>query len=265
MLDTGRPMLLLEPGQVARGIAPDNRTPPGPAPVISCIMASRGHPFPTMLAIECFRRQSYARSELVIATAAGDGILAARIAALADPSIRLIEAEAGANVGVLRNSAIAQSAGDLLCVWDDDDLSHPERLTIQYRAMRAAEASGCFLARVMLWWPARRMLAVSCPRTWENTMLVERSRFPRYPGDKPRGEDTVVAQALRNTHRLVLYDVPEAYCYVAHGENLWHHEHFDILFEAASRSFGGAAYDQVLADLSTQLPMQDYADGLVNA
>jgi glycosyltransferase involved in cell wall biosynthesis len=262
MLGTARPMLLLEPGQAAQACAPEERREPRRRPLISCIMASRGNPYPAGLAIDCFRRQSYAERELVIITAATDGALRDLVETLADPAIRLIQADAGAKVGDLRNAAIAESDGDLLCIWDDDDLSHPDRLALQYRAMRDARAQGCFLARVLLWWPARQMLAVSCLRTWENTMLVERSRFPSYPGDQPRGEDTYVAEALRTSHRLILHDVPEAYCYVAHGDNLWHEEHFEMLFRVASRSFNGAAYTELLAGLSAALPIADYAEGL---
>jgi glycosyltransferase involved in cell wall biosynthesis len=262
MLGDDRPSLLLEPDAAARLITPASRPLPPRLPLISCIMASRGAPFPALQAVECFRRQSYPARELVIVTACADGLLADRIAALGDPSIRLIQAESPANVGALRNEGIAASGGDLLCVWDDDDLSHPDRLSIQYRSMRDAEARGCFLVRVLLWWPSRRRLAVSVPRIWENTMLVERDGCPLYPGDQPRGEDTVVAEALRRSHRLVLRDVPEAYCYIAHGQNLCNTDHFEMLFRGASRSFTGAPYAELVAGLSVDLPMADYAAGL---
>jgi len=263
MLGTGRPILLLEPGAAAREVAPARQAASAVYPVISCIMASRGRLFPALLAIACYRRQSYAPRELVIVTAARDGLLREAVARLADPSIRLIESAADANVGALRNIAIAASTGDLLSVWDDDDLSHADRLSLQYRSMRDADAMGCFLARVILWWPGREMLAVSCPRVWENTMLVERADFPPYPGSHARGEDTMVAEALRGSHRLILYDVPEAYCYVAHGENLWHADHFEMLFRGASRSFVGSAYGRMIDVLSADLPLADYAAGLV--
>jgi glycosyltransferase involved in cell wall biosynthesis len=262
MLGSDRSMLLLEPGAAARSIPPGDIPVAARRPLISCIMASRGRPYPARLAIDCYRRQSYAPRELIIATAAEDGRLGAEIAAIGDPSIRLLQVKSGATVGGLRNAAIAASSGQLLAIWDDDDLSHPERLAVQHQAMLASKAQGCFLARVLLWWPERQMLAVSCPRTWENSMLVERENFPAYPGNQPRGEDTLVATALRGSHRLVLHDVPEAYCYVAHGDNLWHAEHFEMLFRVASRRFTGAAYEGALSALSADMPMVDYAAGL---
>jgi glycosyltransferase involved in cell wall biosynthesis len=235
------------------------------APLVSCIMASRGRPLPALHAIECYRRQSHEPRELIVATSETDGVLRDRIAAFGDPTIHLIEVPSGATAGALRNAAVARSRGELLCVWDDDDLSHPDRIAAQLRSMRSADAQACFLARVLLWWPRRRMLAASMPRLWENTMLVTRAAFPLYPEDRARGEDTALAEQLRASHRLALHDVPEAYCYIAHDSNLSSADHFEMLFNGASRTFIGQGYDDLLDRLSLSLPIAGYAAGLLTA
>jgi len=74
----------------------------------------------------------------------------ALVATLADPRIIFVHAPGVAASGELRNAGIARASGGLLCVWDDDDLSHPDRLTLQWRALAATGARAVFLNRVVL-------------------------------------------------------------------------------------------------------------------
>jgi hypothetical protein len=219
-LSDARADFLLLPGQSAQRLSATTtiRTTTASLPLVSCIMASRGRIFPATHAIDCYRRQTYPHRELVIATAAVDGLLAGYLDRLDDPSIRLIEVLGFETPGRLRNAAIASSRGDVIAVWDDDDLSSPDRIALQYHAMNDAGATACFLSRELLWWPSRRRLAVSSARIWENSMLVRRADLPAYREDGVPGEDTDVAIALRATSPLLLLDRPEAYVYVAHGK-----------------------------------------------
>jgi glycosyltransferase involved in cell wall biosynthesis len=254
---------LLLPGRPAQTLqAADVHSPSGSPPLVSCIMASRGRIFPAMHAIDCYRRQSHRRRELVIATAATDDALASYVRQLGDASIRLIVVAGLETPGRLRNAAIAASLGEIVAIWDDDDLSSPDRIAMQYAAMGSAGAAGCFLARVLLWWPARRKLSASSARIWENTMLVRRADLPAYREDGAPGEDTDVAQALRAETPLVLVDRPDAYVYVSHGGNLCSAAHFEMLFDRASRLFSGPDYDLALQELAAIMPVTDYAEGV---
>lgn len=224
-------------------------------------MASRGGAYPARFAIDCYKRQSYLDRELIVVSADPDAEVAALIAELGDPSIRWLAAPAAASVGQLRNAAIAVASGDLISVWDDDDLSHPMRLQWQREALEAQAADACMLTRVLLWWPSRRRLAVGVPRAWENTLLAKRAALPAY-SDVRRRSDTLLVQAMREAaRRIVLLDRPDGYVYIAHGGNLWPDEHFEMLF-ANGQEVAAEAYESWLQRLGVDLPVRDYLERL---
>lgn len=47
-------------------------------------------------------------------------------------------------LGDLRNLSVEKSSGDILVNWDDDDISHPERLQIQYNFLIENKLDACF-------------------------------------------------------------------------------------------------------------------------
>lgn len=251
---------LLMPGQKGKGafFAPN---PVVPQPFVSCIMPTRGHLFPARHAIECFRRQTYANRELVVICASADSEVERHVAELADPSISFHRADRAVTCGALRNEAVVLARGELVCMWDDDDLSHPDRIATQVSAIRSFEAKACVMWRELIWWPTARRLAVSPKRIWENSMLAERAALPAYP-DVERGGDTHVSAALRRSAPIVMVDRPACYCYVFHGRNLWPAEHFDMLIGNATERFEGERYEVALADLATELPVAAYVEAL---
>ena len=93
-------------------------------------------------------------------------------------------------------------------------------------------------------------------------MLVRRADLPAYREDGAPGEDTDVAVALRATSTLLLLDRPDAYIYVAHGQNICSAEHFEMLFDRATRHLTAAEYGSALVQLATTMPVIDYAAGL---
>ncbi|TVV75135.1 glycosyltransferase family 2 protein [Sphingomonas solaris] len=220
---------------------------------ISCIMASRGAAFPARLAIECYRRQSWADRELIVVSADRNAAVAGLVAALGDPSIRFIAAPPDTPVGPLRNLGIAAATGELIAVWDDDDLCHPERLAWQHEAMAARDAVACMIGRVLLWWPERRRLAAGAWRTWENSLLARRDAMPAYSA-RPRGSDTEVVDTLRALGPPALVERLDAYLYVVHGGNLWGADHFEMLFANAAE-LAPADYDAAIAALGRHMPL----------
>src|SRR3546814_9535246 len=145
-------------------------------------MVTRGRAARAALSIECYRRQSHPRRELVIVDDDPDGTLARYVAALADPTIRHLRLpDRGQTLGELRNLAVAAAAGELVCQWDDDDLCHPRRLEVQHRVMRRTGAAACLLSRWTMWWPGHGRLAISRQRDWEGSILVEKRCLQPYP------------------------------------------------------------------------------------
>jgi len=77
-------------------------------------------------------------------------------------------ADEGLPLRALRNRAVAEAGGEYVYQWDDDDLSHSERIAVQMAALKAAGTRACILRREILWWPLLERAAVSRQRFWEN-------------------------------------------------------------------------------------------------
>ncbi|MGH3524969.1 MAG: glycosyltransferase family A protein, partial [Mycobacterium sp.] len=203
---------------------------------------TRDRPKLAARAVECFLAQSYPNRELVIIDDGDSDELRRGIEAIGYPPIKLHSAsDERRTLGELRNLAVEESAGRYVCQWDDDDLSDPDRLTVQMSAIISLTVDACFLTREQLWWPARRILAVSTPRMWENTMVCAKEKVPRYRPLR-RGEDTVVAYHLWRCARAVMLDEPRLYTYVFHGSNTFGESHFEQHFAAATQQWTGDAY-----------------------
>src|SRR5262249_59470665 len=118
------------------------------APLVSCLMLSRGERFPALHAIECFQRQTYPHRELVVVIDRPKGTLAEHIAELDDSRIRVVTSTEERALGQLRNLAVASAQGEYVCNWDDDDLSAPDRIQAQLDALHAHDAAACVLRRL---------------------------------------------------------------------------------------------------------------------
>jgi glycosyltransferase involved in cell wall biosynthesis len=240
------------------------------APLISCLMVTRGRSGLLRFAIEGFGRQTYPNRELVIVCDSPalpqDDPLERAIRDAACPNIRLVRVSAahrsGAQpasltLGELRNIAVDQAAGRYVCQWDDDDLYDPCRLEMQQRVLARADAQACLLGRWMIWWPAEERLAVSSERDWEGSLLCEKAAMPRYPALR-RGEDTAVVEQLYRSVRVVRMDLPRLYTYVVHGGNTFTAPHFDAHWRGASARFSGDRCRAVLEEMGKRLPVEPY-------
>jgi glycosyltransferase involved in cell wall biosynthesis len=224
-------------------------------PLVSCLMVTRDRPRLAARAIECFLAQSYPSRELIVIDGGESDDLQQGVEAICYPAIKLHrERPAGRSMGELRDLAVEKSSGQYVCVWDDDDLYDPDRLSIQMSAITRLGADACFLARLQLWWPARRMLAVSIRRMWEGTMICAKEKMPSYP-PLPRGEDTPIAYRLWRSQRVVMLDEPRLYTYLFHGTNTTGESHFAAHCAAATELWTGDAYADRLAILGTRVPI----------
>jgi glycosyltransferase involved in cell wall biosynthesis len=227
-------------------------------PLISCLMVSRGEVFPARLAILCYQLQTYPNRELIIVSAQPESPLSDYVDALGDATIRYIESPP-LTLGDLRNTSAAEAGGSFLCIWDDDDLYHRERLARQYESLCASGAAAHFLSRLLFWWPDRRLLAVTGERPWENSMLVRRDALPAYPS-KSQGEDTELVEKLTRNHAICTSDHPDLYCYIVHGRNTCTDSHFEYLRDGTTWTFSD--YDREMARIAIQYPVRWYQDAL---
>ena len=232
-------------------------------PLVSCVMPTHGRLIPARFAIQCFQTQTYLDRELVLVCKDEGSEVAKYVEALADPRIRLAVATDAKTVGDLRNRAISLAAGDLICVWDDDDLYAPDRISTQLSLLQATNVAAAFLLREMLWSPRDARLGITQERLFqENTLLAWRSALPPYPS-VVRGGDTSLVDQLKRSQRLGAIDDPAAYIYVWHGQNIWDPAHFEEIFSRGSVLFSGNAYEQVIRDLDLAIPLRAYAAALV--
>jgi hypothetical protein len=224
-------------------------------PLVSCLMVTRDRPGLAARAIECFLAQSYPNRELVVVDGGESDDLQQGIEAICYPPIKLHrERQAGRSLGELRSLAVDKSSGQYVCIWDDDDLYDPDRLSMQMSAITTLGADACFLARLQLWWPARQFLAVSIRRMWEGTKICTKDKMGSYPPLR-RGEDTPVAYRLWRSQRVVMIDEPRLYTYVFHGSNTTGESHFAAHCAAATQQWTGDAYADRLAILGARVPI----------
>ncbi len=227
--------------------------------MVSCLMLTRDRFQQAQLAVRCYRRQTWKSRELVIVDLGSDDRLARWVAELGDPSIRVIpQPENRDPLGAVRNLSVEAARGTHICIWDDDDLSHPMRLEAQLATMKVTRTRVSMLLREIFWMPKQGVMAILTRRTHENTLLCEKAAMLPYPA-LPRGEDTPLVQELISRHPAVYLDLPELYVYVAHGANTWDSEHMAKVWSRADIPFVGPRYRKAISELSRCVPIADYA------
>ncbi len=219
-------------------------------PLISCLMVTFSRKIELAKeAIACFKEQTYPNLELVLLEE-GDGEIhdwlekeqvgKKEIKIKYYPiknkksSKRSLKKSSKRSLGELRNLSLNIASGDYICQWDDDDLSDPKRLEIQYYHLKRTNSSGSFLARQTVEYkkadPGNSFIkAYNSYRIWENTMLIKKDSSIKYP-ELPRGEDTAFVSDYVSKHQVVLIDRPELYTYRIHGINTFSHEHFNKIW-----------------------------------
>jgi len=115
------------------------------------------------------------------------------------------------------------------------------------------------LERLLMWWPAKEILAILYRRAWEGSMMSWKSCIPDYP-HIARTEDTAIINQLRKTNRIGLLDIPSLYCYVVHSSNTCSEPHFENMLRPSPRAgFSSHRLDySVLSQLSRVLPFKEH-------
>jgi glycosyltransferase involved in cell wall biosynthesis len=195
--------------------------------LVSCLCVTRNRVPMLRRAISCFLNQTYQPRELVVLYEADDPATRDYLATLSEPSIRPVEVPTSPKLllGVLRNLSIQASRGHYVAQWDDDDWHGPTRLAEQIGAIRGSNKPACVLLRWVMYDEATKMAFLSASRTWEGSLVAERSAVPRYP-DLRRGEDSDVIKRMLSENKLVGLDRPHLYVYIYHGANTWERSHW---------------------------------------
>jgi glycosyltransferase involved in cell wall biosynthesis len=211
-------------------------------PIISCLMLTRERQEMAKAAIDSFARQDYEPRELVVVCDGHEDYETLHdYATLACGSALVMTSvpRGSLPVGALRNRAIALARGDIICQWDDDDLSHPRRLSLQYEHMLHEGANVCFMSDQMqlirkeqslYWcdWGHVRDYPL-WPAHIPNTLMCEKRIAPIYPESgaaSRKSEDAKAMRALLKCARVAkLSGMGWLYVYVTHGQNVWSESH----------------------------------------
>ncbi len=178
-------------------------------PTVCAVMLTRDRPEYARRAVECFRAQTYERKRLLIwdnsesleccDQAEHDGVIQ-------------VPAEPG-TIGQLRNRAVAfWTEFQIIVHWDDDDYSHPSRISEQVALLQASGADAVGYREVLFWdkvhpLGGRAFLYTNpdpsyCLGTslcyWRKTW--ERNPFSERNGANPRerGEDREFRRGIRS-------------------------------------------------------------------
>ncbi len=245
-------------GQISQKVTLTIGGPIAAPSLVSCVMITRGGLSPGQYAVECFRRQTYANRELVIVVDGSAVELLEHVATLNDARIRCVR-QTGPKIplGELRNLAIANALGEYICLWDDDDLSDPERVEVQLAALQASGADACLLHRCTLWWPKRHRLGISRARLWENSTLARKAVLPAFPAIQ-YCEDTPVIEELSWRSPILGLEAPHLYTYIFHNANSVAGDNFVAHFNHAGKRWLGDDYVARLESLNARLPVRDY-------
>lgn len=242
--------------------------------LISCLTITQPGRLPWLaLAVGDFARQTYPHRELVVLHDGDrqfDQQLRAQVLGRV-PEARVVAAEPGLTLGELRNQATQAAQGELLCQWDDDDRHHPERLSLQHKALVDGNADFCFLQDQLHWFANSGELFWD---SWENesyplnfiqgTLLGKRALMPAYPSLR-RGEDTGLCFSLLRAGYKVARLRGQGWCniYCYHGNNTFgeaHHRAISQLKQLSpARMFGlERVLRQRLAEYSPALRYATY-------
>lgn len=100
-------------------------------------------------AIDCFLRQTYAPIELVILDSGKDRV---KDLIPVHDRIRYIGFEGTVpNTGILRNMVNEAAEGKLICHWDDDDWSSPDRIRFQADFLKSSSMAVTGFSNLFFW------------------------------------------------------------------------------------------------------------------
>jgi len=208
------------------------------SPLISCLCISNHRPGHLISAISKFRGQTYTNKELVIVSNEYSKEYQKIVRSCADSNIKYFPTSGTCTtLGDLRNSSIEHASGDYICIWDDDDWFHNQRLELQLHAALSNHKDGSILTYCLLYNAVNKAAYLSHPFNHPATILVKRSvlnNSVRYPSLN-KAEDSVFVNKLYHINALYPLVNPVLYMYVYHSQNTWSIEHFDKLFSSSFR------------------------------
>src|SRR3984957_4311504 len=217
----------------------------GSPPLISCLMVTLADEQRLKLlqaSVASYNSQTYQNKELIVVIDhSGDKerkALLSYLSSLGQRDVRCIVPDRKLSLGALRNLSMASAQGEVLCQWDDDDLSHPDRLTAQARFLKTNHYDAAILADnlhifqyegLCYWESGKRNLMGGRP----STLMLRNGCGLSYPESGPRsvrGENADFLKQLKSTCKVGYFEAPAFhYLYFFHGGNTMDSTHHRML------------------------------------
>ena len=195
-------------------------------PLISCICITNNRTELLLRAIVCFDAQSYPNRELVISYPKSDGntkALINQILSISELRILPVERDEHLSIGTAKNQAIAQSKGEYICLWDDDDWYQIKRLAHQFNNMKTLFSfrEACVLTQILSYDSIKQEAYHIYNYNFAGTLLCKKEILSEHPFlDTSIGEDAAIIQYLKSNHYLhYINDSSFLYIFVYHGKN----------------------------------------------
>lgn len=204
---------------------------------ISCVMVTkRLGDAKTKRSIDSFKNQTYDNKELIIVFSHSNYDEIYDILNYTnDIKSTMYKIRDDTTLGEARNISINISNGEWVCQWDDDDISHKERLKFQYTWNKDNNTEASILSSqyhifenespIRLYLENRKAQSSIEHSGWCGTILAKKYKLINiYPSLKI-DEDTQALSKLKDL-KVIQYNTPYYhYLYSYHGSNTWGYDH----------------------------------------
>lgn len=190
----------------------------------------------TKRSIDSFKMQTYKNKELIIVYShSNHNAVYEMLDYTNDIECVFYNIRDDISLGEARNISILISEGDIICQWDDDDISHKERLSFQYDWNTKNNANASILSAQYhlfenetpnrLFLENRKQTNNVIHNGWCGTIMANKNIMKNiYPQMKI--EEDFHGLSKINDLKVITYNTPYYhYIYSYHGDNTWDLQH----------------------------------------
>lgn len=184
-------------------------------PLVSAIMLAGRVSIPDiLLAIKCFRSQTYPYRELIIVNNARTQFEASELNIQAERDIFLVDTPTELSAGMARNYGIRASNGQILAQFDADYYHDPQRLSTQISALAENNSHVCVLSETLKYSyvSGRASLHTNAKHAVLGTMVFLRPANIDYPNFVKHEEFGILDKMIKADMNPISLSQPELVC-----------------------------------------------------
>jgi len=215
-------------------------------------------------AINCFKAQTYSNKELLVVYANNDIDTKNLLLEEKDVNIKncIFPSSIKTSYGAIKYHALTLCDGDFICMWDDWDWHHQNRLEIQINSIILTGKPASILVNILFYDNYHKISYLSDMKMWENTLVFHKSLM-NYVGffDIKMNEDNNQIRFLINNNFLHPIIMPQMYIYVYNTKRIWSRMQFDkiLLSSLKLKKESTIVIKKILED---KLPIQEASNAL---